>query len=73
MQTETIYMCLPYEGVPVWRPVQAETLGDNLYRVLGPVPDDEVWRFPPGATVHGEMKRFSDGHEALIAVTILSP
>jgi hypothetical protein len=69
MQTETIYMYLLDEGTPVWRPVQAETLGDNLYRVIGPVPDDEVWEFPPGSTVRGQMKTFSDGHEALVAVT----
>jgi hypothetical protein len=70
MQTETIYMYLLDEGIRVWRPVQAETLGDNLYRVVGPVPDDEVWEFPPGATVRGQMKTFSEGHEGLVAVTI---
>ncbi len=41
MQTETIYMYLPYEAVDVWRPLQAEKLGADLYRVLGPVPEDE--------------------------------
>jgi hypothetical protein len=70
MQTKTIYMYLLDEGTPVWRLVQTETLGDNLYRVVGPVPDDEVWEFPPGAIVRGQMKTFSDGHEGLVAVTI---
>jgi hypothetical protein len=70
MQTKIIYMGLLDEGTSVWRPVQAEMLGDNRYRVLGPVPDDEVWEFPPGAIVGGQIKTLYDGHEALVAVTI---
>ena len=47
MQTETIYMYLPDEGVEVWRPVQAGKLGDDVYHVVGPAPDGEVWEFRP--------------------------
>ena len=61
MQTETIYMYLPDEAVDVWRPVQAERLGPDLYRVLGPVPEEEVWQFPPGSIVRVQMKRLDGG------------
>jgi hypothetical protein len=29
------------EGVDVWRPVEAEPLGDGIFRVLSPRPDSE--------------------------------
>jgi hypothetical protein len=61
MHTEIIYMYLPDEAVDVWRPVQAEKLGADLYRVLGPVPEDEVWQFPPAAIVRVQMKRLEGG------------
>lgn len=61
MQSETIYMYLPDELVDVWRPVRAEKLGADLYRVLGPVPDGEVWQFPPGSVVRVQTKRLEGG------------
>jgi hypothetical protein len=60
MQTETIYMYLPDEAVDVWGPVQAEKLGPDLYRILGPVPEEEVWQFPPGSIVRVQMKRLEN-------------
>jgi hypothetical protein len=48
----TIYVRLLDEGVDVWRPVRAEPLGGNLYRLAAtPVPDTETWEFSPGAVV----------------------
>jgi hypothetical protein len=44
-----IYVYLLEEGVDVWRPVQARALGGDEFEILGPVPEDEVWEFPPGA------------------------
>jgi hypothetical protein len=44
-RTVTLHMPLPGEGVDVWRPVEAEVVGDDTYRVLGPVPEDEIWAF----------------------------
>jgi hypothetical protein len=61
MQTETIYMYLPDEAVDVWRPVQVEKLGADRYRILGPVPEDEVWQFPPGSIVGVHLKRIEGG------------
>jgi hypothetical protein len=61
MQTETIYMYLPDEAVNVWRPVQAEKVGAELYRVLGPVPEEEVWQVPPGSIARVQSRRLAAG------------
>jgi hypothetical protein len=65
---ETIYMPLLDEGVEVWAPVAAEPLGEGQYRILGPVPDDQEWRFSPGEIVRVELRTFADGKAALSAV-----
>lgn len=57
----TVFMPLQDEGVDVWRPVDAEHLGEGRYRILGPVPEDETWAFEPGAVVQCEWKTFADG------------
>jgi hypothetical protein len=57
----TVFMPLKDEGVDVWRPVDAQHLGDGRYRILGPVPDDETWAFEPGAIVPCEWKTFENG------------
>jgi len=45
-----IYVALLDEAVDVWRPVQAECLGGNIYRILGQPYDRSVesWQFEPG-------------------------
>ncbi len=68
MQAKTIYMYLPDEAVDVWRPVQAEDLGNGFCRVLGTIPEGEKWEFQPGSIVRVELKRLSDGDE-LVAVS----
>jgi hypothetical protein len=57
METQTIYMYRPDEAVDVWRPVQAESLGDGHYRVLGPVPEDEIWAITPGLIVRAQINK----------------
>jgi hypothetical protein len=47
----TVYVALLDEGVDVWRPVQAEHLGDDLYRLTGEQPDGEAWHFATGDVV----------------------
>jgi hypothetical protein len=61
MGTRTIYVYLPDEAVDTWRPVEAEELESGRYRILGPVPEDEIWEFPPGSIVGVEMKRLVHG------------
>jgi hypothetical protein len=51
----------------VWRPIQAEDLGDGDYPVFGPVPECGEWEFSPGSIVRVEMKRLSEG-DAFVAV-----
>lgn len=62
-----VFVALLDEGTAVWRPVAAEQVGPGLFRLLGPVPDDEVWAFPPGTVVRCESRRLSGG-AVLVAV-----
>ncbi|MCX7806741.1 MAG: hypothetical protein N3A38_16375 [Planctomycetota bacterium] len=58
-----IYMPLLGENVDVWRPVQAEHLYDNIYRILDKPPDldGESWEFAPGDEVVCEVIEVADG------------
>jgi hypothetical protein len=42
-----VYIALLDEGVDVWRPVNAEHVGGDLYRLTGEIPDGEVWALLP--------------------------
>ena len=67
----TIYIPLLEEGTVVFRPTQGVALGTDVFRVLPTDdydPEDEVWKFPPGAVVRCE-KQKRDGEEILIAVS----
>ena len=66
MSHETIHIALLDDGTDVWRPVEAERLADGRYKVLGPVPEGELWQFPPGSIVSVQLKRLSGG-DALVA------
>jgi len=66
--TTTIYMPLLNEGTATWRPVTAERLGPDTFRVLGPKPADEEWEFGPGSVVRGAPRTFDDGKEYVVAV-----
>lgn len=72
----TIYMPLLEEGTEVWRPVEAEPLESGLYLVMGPVPDDEIWRFPPGTVVRCELLNLAGEHgelrQGLVPIEALS-
>jgi len=64
-----IYMPLLNEGTDVWAPVKAEWVGNGGYRVLGPMPDDQEWTFPPDAIVTVQVKTLSDGSYAAVAIS----
>jgi hypothetical protein len=66
----TVYVYLLDEGTDVWRPVAAEPLGLDLYRLEGTVPADESWQFQPGAVVRCQERRFAEGPR-LVAVAQL--
>jgi hypothetical protein len=61
MGTRTIYVYMPDERVDTWRPVEAEELESGRYRILGPVPEDEIWEFLPGSIVGVQMKTLMSG------------
>jgi hypothetical protein len=51
---DEIYITLLDEGVSVWRPVQAEKVGNDTYLIpphYDPAKNAEHWEFPPGSTV----------------------
>jgi hypothetical protein len=57
--TATVYVALLDENVDVWRPVQAEHVGGDLYRLTGEQPPDEAWPFAVGDVVKCKMRRLS--------------
>ena len=69
MPDEVVYVELLHEGVEVWRPVDAQALGGDRFRLAaGHVPEGEVWTFEPGSTVRCE-RRGAD----LVAVEAVGP
>ncbi len=67
---EIIYMPLLDEGTDVWRPVEATRLVDDVYVILGVVPDDETWAFPPGSRVRCEPRRAQGEAGRLVATAL---
>lgn len=57
----TVYVQLLNEDVDVWRPVVAEHVEGDRYRLIGPRPDDETWPFAVGDVVRCEPRRLSGG------------
>ena len=65
---ETIYMPLEDEGTPVWAPAPAERVDDERFLILGPMPDDQEWRFKPGTIVRVAYRTFHGGAVGLTAI-----
>ena len=63
----TILIKLLDEAVDVWRLVDAARGGDGEYRVLGQIPDGEVWAFQPGDVVRCRNRDFADNKTGLVA------
>ena len=61
MSVHTVYVELLDEGVRSWRPVQADHLGADRYRLHGPIPANETWAFRPGEVVCCREQHMSDG------------
>ncbi len=71
LNTKTIFVKLLNEGTDVWRPVNAEEIGELTYRIIDDGsydPDDEEWEFPPGSEVICQMQKKSRGN-ILVAVS----
>ncbi len=67
---EIIYVQLLDEGTDVWRPVEATRLAENVYTILGVIPDDEAWAFPPGSRVRCEPRRTQGEADRLVAIAL---
>jgi hypothetical protein len=61
--TITIYVALPDEAVQVWRPVLAQHLGGDRYRIIEQPYDRSVerWEFVPGDEVVCKLIPAQDG------------
>jgi hypothetical protein len=59
----TIYVYLEEEGTDAWRPVEAEDLGNSMFKIVSvnENPDDEHWRFKTGDIVRCEPRKLSGG------------
>lgn len=69
---ETIYVPLLDEGTDVWRPVEALRVAEDVYFILGTMPGDEVWAFPPGSKVRCKRRHFNFEVEQLVATSLTS-
>ncbi|MGH6912444.1 MAG: hypothetical protein ACREH3_01905 [Geminicoccales bacterium] len=65
---DTIYVALLDEGIDVWRPVEAQRLSPDTYRIVDQDydPGIEAWEFEPGTVVRCR-KVSREGREILIA------
>jgi hypothetical protein len=63
LETAQIYMALPDEVVPVWRPIRPVRLHDDVYRIVDQAYDRELerWQFEPGEQVLCEHIETEDG------------
>lgn len=72
--TETlIYVRLLNEGTDVWRPARATPMAEGSFVVAKPDDydtEEESWEFPPHARVRCARRRFADGEEALVAISM---
>jgi hypothetical protein len=66
--SDTVFVPLLGEGVPVWRPVAALRVSEHTYVIADAASSDEEWQFAPGSTVRCEPHTFQDGSEGLVAV-----
>jgi len=64
-----IYVELLDEAVDVWRPVDAEHIGGDKFRILSnnPAPEDEHWKFKTGEIMRWRPKKFAEG-ASLVAI-----
>ena len=59
METTTIHVFMPREVVPVWAPVDAVHLYDDVYRIVDCRGEDDEVEFGKGAFVRCQMRRLS--------------
>ena len=65
---EMIYIKLLNEGVNAWRPVAAEKISQDVFRIVEPQKSDEEWEFSSGKMVRCTTHMFADNKEGLVAI-----
>ena len=65
----TIYVPLA-DRVGEWRPVKAIRQREDLYCILGPMPPDEDWKYPPGSMVRRKPKTLPSGKQEMAAAPV---
>ena len=61
-----VYVKLRNEGTDVWRPVEAEAVGTNPYRILSHPTDDEFWPVSRNEIVECEIRMLSGGEHLVV-------
>ncbi|MGD9816789.1 MAG: hypothetical protein AB7V17_14920 [Hyphomonadaceae bacterium] len=72
MTTEIVFVEVFDEGTPVFQGLEAEKIGDDVYRLgLPPFeydPEDLALQFPPGSVVRCVRREMFGGEVVLVAV-----
>jgi hypothetical protein len=63
----TIYVPLA-DRAGEWRPAKAIRQREDIYCILGPTAEGEVWKFPPGSMVRRRSKILPNGKQEMVAV-----
>ncbi len=63
----TVYVPVLGRGEEMWRPVFAQPLMGDVFRLLGPQPADEDWGFKPGQAVRCNAHTMKDGETVWLA------
>ena len=56
-----IYVALLGEGTEVWRPVEAQPIGNDVFLLQGQISSGESWQFAPGTQVRCKEHIFAGG------------
>jgi hypothetical protein len=65
----TIYVQLA-DRLGEWRPVKAIRQREDIYCVIGPMPDDEEWKYPPGSMVRRKPGMLPNGKQEMMAAEV---
>lgn len=59
---------VPLVGSGDWRPAKAIRQREDIYCMVGPMAEDEQWKYPPGTMVRRKAKIMPNGKEEMVAI-----
>lgn len=65
-----VTLFMPVENSGEYRAVRAIRQREDIYVVLGPMAEGDVWKFPPGTMVRRRSKALPDGRQEMVAVAL---